>query len=221
MKSKKRVLLIDDHHLIRAGLRALLEDNERFTVVGEGEDGEQAVNLCLQCQPDVLVMDIAMKRLSGLEALPKVVARFPEIPVIILSMHASSDYLQRAFSSGARGYLLKDSAEVELELALNSVLQGQRYISPKLSDDVLNRIDNAETKGQHEAPSLTALTARQQEILQFIALGRGTKEIAYELELSVKTVESHRAQIMKRLQIRDVASLVRYAIKHGLISLDA
>ena len=214
MNTKKRVVLIDDHTLVRAGLRALIDDLQGYAVVGEGNSGAQALALALECAADVLVMDISMPELSGIDALPLVRARLPRLPVIMLSMHATRDYVLGAIRAGASAYLLKEAAENELELALNAVLQGQQYLSPKVSSTV---IDSLLQKSDGEPP---ALTARQREVLRLLALGRGTKEIAFELELSAKTVESHRAQIMERLSIRDVAGLVVYAIQHGIIRLD-
>ncbi len=214
-----RVILIDDHHLVRAGIRSLLEDTPGFEVAAEGADGSEAVELIQQHSPDILIMDIAMKHTSGIEALPKIKEAFPSLPVILLSMHATDDFLQQAFAAGAQAYLLKDSAEVELEMALKAVANGEKYVSPKLSDKLLSAMQNpGDSKDSLEANKV--LTKRQQQILRMLALGLGTKEIAYELNLSSKTVESHRAQIMERLKIRDIASLVRYAIKQGVISLD-
>lgn len=217
MQELKRVALVDDHHLVRAGLRALLEDLSGFDVVGEGADGSEVLELIDTVNPDILVIDIAMKRVSGLDILPDVKKLHPGLPVILLTMHNTSDYLQTAIERGANAYLLKDSAEVELELALKAVLDGQMYISPKLSEQLLETL-----KQDHEKEELNVnkvLTPRQTEILKMLAEGKGTKQIAYDLGLSVKTIESHRSQIMERLQIRDLASLVRFAIKNGITDL--
>jgi DNA-binding NarL/FixJ family response regulator len=210
-----RVLLIDDHTLVRAGLRALIDDLSGFSVVAEGADGDQAVALVQAQQPDVVIMDISMQRVSGLDALTQLRRLWPQLPVIILSMHAARDLVMRAIRAGASAYLLKEAAETELELALTAVLAGQQYLSPAVSGAV---IDSLLQRG--EAVETGVLTARQREVLQLLARGRNTKEIAYELSLSVKTVESHRAQIMERLAIRDLASLVVYAIRQGIIQLE-
>lgn len=210
----KRVVLIDDHTLVRAGLRALIDDLPGYAVVGEGSSGAQALPLVRQCAADVLVMDISMPGVSGIDALPLLRAQLPRLPVIMLSMHATRDYVLGAIRAGASAYLLKEAAENELELALNAVLQGQQYLSPKVSATVIDSLL------QSDATAAPALTARQREVLRLVALGRGTKEIAFELELSTKTVESHRAQIMERLSIRDIAGLVVYALQHGIIRLD-
>ena len=217
MKDRKKVVLVDDHHLVRAGLRALLDDLGDYEVVAEGADGNEVIELIEQTCPDVVVLDIAMKHKSGLDALTDVKALHPELPVILLTMHNTSDYLQTAIERGAHAYLLKDSAEVELELALEAVLRNEVYISPKLSEQILETI--SPTKQQVDLQPAKLLTPRQTEILKMLADGKGTKEIAYDLGLSVKTIESHRSQIMERLQIRDLASLVRYAIKSGITTL--
>ncbi|HSB95234.1 MAG TPA: response regulator transcription factor [Spongiibacteraceae bacterium] len=210
-----RVLLIDDHTLVRAGLRALIDDLRDFSVVAEGADGDQAVPLVLAHQPDVVIMDISMQRVSGLDALALLRQQWPQLPIIMLSMHAARDLVMRAIRAGASAYLLKEAAETELELALSAVLAGQQYLSPAVSgaviDSLLKRAEPVESE---------ALTARQREVLRLLALGKNTKEVAYELSLSVKTVESHRAQIMERLAIRDLASLVVYAIRQGIIQLE-
>ena len=217
MKDRKKVVLVDDHHLVRAGLRALLDDLGDYEVVAEGADGNEVIELIEQTCPDVVVLDIAMKHKSGLDALTDVKALHPDLPVILLTMHNTSDYLQTAIERGAHAYLLKDSAEVELELALEAVLRNEVYISPKLSEQILETI--SPTKQQVALQPAKLLTPRQTEILKMLADGKGTKEIAYDLGLSVKTIESHRSQIMERLQIRDLASLVRYAIKSGITTL--
>jgi DNA-binding NarL/FixJ family response regulator len=213
MSAPHRVVLVDDHTLVRAGLRALIDDLPDFTVVGEGSDGDQALTLIDQYRPDVMVMDISMQRVSGLDALDAVRQYRPQLPVIMLSMHALREYALRALRAGAAAYLLKEAAETELELALHAALAGQQYLSPKISSTVLEALRplTAET---------LPLTERQGEVLRLLALGYATKEIAFQLQLSAKTVESHRAQIMSRLAIRDVAGLVVYAIRHGIISLD-
>lgn len=218
-----KVVLVDDHHLVRAGIRLLLEDIDGYQVVAEGDDGSIAEELLNLHHPDILIMDIAMKTMSGLEALKIIKQSHPKVKVMLLSMHATSDYLQQAFELGAQAYLLKDSAEVELELALKAVSAGERYVSPKLSEKLLDSIANPQQPEQEdegiETDAVVPLTPRQRQILILIARGKGTKEIAYDLKVSSKTVESHRAQIMERLGIRDVASLVRYAIRKGLVSV--
>lgn len=209
------VLLVDDHTLVRAGLRALVEDIEGCRVVGESSDGDQLEQLVARLAPDLVIMDIAMKQVSGLQALKDLKRGHPELPVIMLSMYASRDYVIRALEYGASGYLPKESAKVELELAIQSIRAGNTYLSPTLSDEIVNVVLHR----SGDAPE-SPLTARQTQILALVARGQANKEIAGTLGVSVKTVEAHRAQIMDRLNIRDVAGLVIYAIKNGVISLD-
>lgn len=214
---QKSVLLIDDHRLVRAGLRNLIENMDGFHVVAEGADGSEALALAHQQQPDICVLDISMPDMSGIDALGEMRSRGCDTEVIILSMHDTSEYVNKALRSGADGYLLKDSAETELELALRAVLAGQIYLSPRISGDLVRAA--LAGGGLPPAAEEIPLTERQKEILRYIADGKATKEIAWELGLSAKTVESHRAQIMERLQIRDIAGLIRYAIRHGLTEL--
>ena len=208
-----RILLADDHTLVRAGIRALLAQMPDIEVVGEAGDGREALALVKALLPDVLLMDIAMTGMSGLEAAAQAKKECPGVKVIILSMHANEEYVMQALLVGAVGYLLKDAASVELELALKAAVAGQTYLSPAISRQV---IENYVTRVGGIVPP-DPLTARQREILQLVAEGRSTKEIAFALEISVKTVETHRAQIMERLDIHDVPGLVKYAIRTGLI----
>ena len=208
-----RVLLADDHALVRAGMRSLLRDIEGVEVVGEAADGAQALALAERERPDVVLLDIAMKGMNGLEAAARFRELHPGIKVIILSMHASEEYVLQALRAGAAAYLIKDSATAELELALRSVMRGETYLSPAISRQVVEGYVQRVGAGAGEDP----LTPRQREVLKRIAEGRSTKEIAFDLGLSVKTVETHRAQIMERVGIRDVAGLVRYAMRTGLV----
>lgn len=210
-----RVLLADDHTLVRAGFRSLLQSLAGIEVIAEADDGRQALRLIETHQPDVVLMDIAMPGLNGLEATIQVAQKFPYVHVIILSMHESEEYVLRALQAGATGYLLKDADTAELELAVKSVARGDTYLSPPVSKQVVS--DYVQRAGGALSP-LERLTPRQREVLQLIAEGQTTKEIAHTLGLSVKTVESYRAQLKERLDIRDVAGLVRYAIRTGLVS---
>lgn len=212
---KIRVLLADDHALVRSGIRALVQALDNLEVVGETGDGREALALIAKLRPDIVLMDISMPGLNGLEAAARVTEDFPGVRVIILSMHASEEYVLRALRAGAAGYLLKDMGPVELELALKAVAAGGTYLTPSVSkhlvEDYVRR-----AAGESSAP-LEQLTSRQREVLQLIAEGHTTKEIAGKLNLSVKTAETHRTQLMQRLDIHDVAGLVRYAIRVGLI----
>jgi DNA-binding NarL/FixJ family response regulator len=209
-----RVLVADDHTLVRAGIRALLEKLPEVEVVAEASDGRDALQMVKTHRPDVVLMDIAMPGLNGLEATRRMVKEFPRANVLILSMHASEEYVWQALSAGAAGYLLKGAELAELALAIKAVARGETYLSPPISKQVIKdyvrRVGGGETLFER-------LTPRQREILQLIAEGTTTKDIAKALEISVKTVETHRAQLMERLDIHDVAGLVRYAIKTGLV----
>ena len=211
-----RVLLADDHSLVRAGIRSLLGAMADVEVVGEAASGEEALELAARQQPDVVLMDIAMKGITGLQAAARMRETHPAVRVVILSMHSGEEYVLQALRAGAAGYLLKDAATGELELALRSVMRGESWLSPAVSRQVVEGY--VQRSGAEAAPDV--LTARQREVLRLVASGKSTKEIAFFLNLSVKTVETHRAQIMERLGIRDVPGLVRYALRTGLVPPD-
>jgi len=209
-----RVLLADDHTLVRAGIRALLESIDQVEVVAESEDGREALELIGKHRPDVALLDIGM-RLSGLEVAKRTETESPRTRVLILSMHADPSYVTQALRAGVAGYLVKGAAVAELPLAIKAVMNGETYLTPKISRSLVERfLDD----GEESADPLAGLTARQREILQLIAEGRTTKEIAGLLDVSVKTVETHRARLMERLDIHDVPGLVRFAIRAGLVS---
>jgi DNA-binding NarL/FixJ family response regulator len=210
-----RVLLADDHLLVRAGIRALLGALPDVEVVGEAATGEEAVVLAQELKPDVALLDISMQGMNGLEAARRIGEFATGVKVIMLSMHASEDYVARALRAGALGYLMKGSASQELERALAAVLAGERYLDSHISAEALRRhMDRTNAEGAQDI-----LTARQREILQLIAESLGTKEIAYRLGVSAKTVETHRRELMQRLNIHDVPGLVRYAIRNGIASV--
>ncbi len=208
-----RVVLADDHALVRAGIRSLLGAMADVQVVGEAASGEEALDIAAREQPDVVLMDIAMRGISGLEAAARMREQQPAVRVVILSMHSGEEYVLQALRAGAVGYLLKDAATGELELALRTVIRGESWLCPAVSRQVVEGY--VQRVGGEAGPDV--LTARQREVLRLVAGGKSTKEIAFVLNLSVKTVETHRAQIMERLGIRDVAGLVRYALRTGLI----
>jgi len=210
-----RILLADDHALVRAGIRTLLEKIPNVEVVGEASTGRQALEMVKTRLPNLVFMDIAMAELGGLEALPRITKDFPGVRVIILSAHANEEYVIRALRGGAAGYMLKDAATTELELAITSVSEDKTYLSPSISRPVIDSY--LERVGGQLSP-LEQLTPRQREILQLIAEGKNTKDIASGLDVSVKTIESHRLQLMERLNIHDIPGLVRYAIRSGLVS---
>jgi len=206
-----RVLIADDHAMVRAGIRALLEDIAGVVVVAEADTGRRAVDLALEHRPDVVLMDIGMKDLNGLDATAQIKARQCAARVIILSVHDNEAFVRQAMKAGASGYLLKGSPSMELGQAIEAVCAGETFLTPRASTALVEGYVRGEGGEQ-------ALTPRQREVLQLIAEGHSSKEIAYRLGLSPKTIDAHRAQIMDRLGIRDVAGLVRYAIRTGLVS---
>jgi DNA-binding NarL/FixJ family response regulator len=214
-----RVLLVDDHTLVRAGMRLLLQGFEAVEVVGEAGDGAAALQFVRQLRPDIVLMDILMEGLGGLEATARIREEHPEVRVIILSMVASEEHVLKALRSGAAGYLLKDAAVLELEFAIRAVSRGETYLSPPISKQVVEQYLQRVQGG--ERTDLDLLTPRQRETLRLVAEGRTNKEIARLLGVGIKTVETHRSQLMHRLNIRDLPGLVRYAIRTGLISSDA
>lgn len=208
-----RVLLADDHALVRAGMRALLETCPDVRVVAETGDGREAVELAAK-GVNIVLMDIGLPGLNGLEATARIVKEHPQVKVVILSMHANDEYIRQALQAGAAGYLLKDAAPVELDLALRAVAHGDTYLSPAISKRVIE--DYLAQAPARAGAAAQVLTARQREIPQLIAEGRSTKQIAALLGVSIKTVETHRADLMERLGIHDLAGLVRYALREGL-----
>ncbi|OOH78083.1 DNA-binding response regulator [Pseudomonas koreensis] len=214
------LLLVDDHSLIRAGVRALVLDIPGYAVIGEANDGSQLLEMVEQLSPDIVLLDISMKETSGLEALQRLKRVRPQSKVLILSMHTDPALIMQALESGAHGYLLKDTTATELEHALEALRNNERYLSPAIAHTVINQALTRNQKQQPEIADSHNLTARQLEILRLIVRGKSTREIANGLGLSIKTVETHRSQIMKRLQIFDVAGLVLFAVREQIISLD-
>ena len=213
--SNMRILLADDHTLVRGGIRALLESVPGVEIVAESGDGRQALELIGKHRPDVALLDITMPGLNGLEVANRVAKESPKTRVLILSMHTNETYVAQALQAGVAGYLLKASAVEELPLALKAVARGETYLSPAISRQV---VEGFLRQTEDEPGLMTALTPRQREILQLIAEGRSTKEIGADLGVSVKTVATHRAQLMERLGVNDVPSLVRWAIRAGMVS---
>lgn len=213
------VLLVDDHKITRQGLRSMIEKENDLEVIGEAEDGREALDLAKENSPDVVVMDISMPDLNGIEATRMILDECPNSRVLALSMHADRRFAAGIFSAGAKGYLLKDCAFDEVVEAIRTVSQGRAYLSPDISEVMLDDyVDRLGEDGDESAFSV--LTDRQREVLQLLAEGQTTRQIAQELDVSVKTIESHRQNIMEKLDIHNVAELTKYAVREGLTSLD-
>jgi DNA-binding NarL/FixJ family response regulator len=215
-----RVLLADDHTLVRAGIRALVAAIPGVEIVGETGDGQQALALVLALGPDVALLDVSMPGLNGLDLAARLAREAPGTRVAILSMHGTPSHVAQALRAGVKGYVLKDAAAAELPVLLGAVMRGEIYLSPAISRPVVEGFlgrDAAAGVGAR-VDAADGLTPRQREVLQLVAEGKSTKDVARLLDLSVKTVETHRGQIMERLQIHDLAGLVRYAIRTGLVS---
>jgi len=215
-----RVVLADDHHLVRQGLRALLERAEDVTVLGEAADGAEALALVERLHPDVLVLDLAMPHLNGLEAVARLRGGAGQTRALILSMYADESLVRQALRNGAKGYLLKRAVAEELLLAVRAVARGDTYLSPEVAGPLLTSLVESQDPGDALTP-LDRLTSREREVLQLIAEGHTNSQIAAHLALSEKTVEKHRGHLMAKLAVHDTAALVRLALKHGLIALDA
>jgi DNA-binding NarL/FixJ family response regulator len=218
MPMSVRIVLVDDHRLVRAGIRALLEKTPQGEVVGEAADGREAFALIEKQRPDIVLIDIAMPGLNGLDAVDRIKKEWPETKVIILSMHANEEYVVRALRSDVSGYLIKDAAVEELEDAIRTVTEGEVYFSRRISKRVIR--DYLTNTDEIRGP-LEQLSSRQREVLQLIGEGKNTKEIADILQVSVKTIEAHRLQLMQRLDIHDIPGLVKFAIRTGLVSAEA
>lgn len=214
---KLRILLADDHTVMRAGLRALLERQPNIEVVGEAENGRQTVELASAHIPDVVVMDIAMPNLNGVEATRRMISKQPAISVVILSMYSDESYVMRALEAGARAYLLKDSAVTDLIRAIEAVSQGKSFFSPKIGRILAEEYVRA-LKEKGVVDSYELLTPREREILQLLAEGKTNKEVAASLNLSVYTAETHRGNILQKLNLHSTAELVLYAVRKGIIS---
>jgi DNA-binding NarL/FixJ family response regulator len=214
---KIRVLVADDHNLIRAGLRLVISQESDFVVVGEAENGRQAMEKARELKPDVVVMDIGMPDLNGIEACRQILESLPDTQVVMLSMHSDEGYVLRALKAGARAYLLKDSAEADLARAIRAAASGKSFFSPAVAklllDDYMRKLERTGAEDSYEL-----LTPREREILQLVAEGKSSKDVANLLKLSVYTVETHRANILQKLNLKSVAELILYAVRKGIIS---
>jgi len=212
-----RILLADDHTVMRAGLRALFERHANFEVVGEAEDGPGAVQMAATLTPDVVVMDIGMPNLNGIETTRQILAKNPSTSIVILSMYSDESYVMRALQAGARAYLLKDSAVADVIRAVEAVIQGKSFFSPAISRILAEDYVRA-LKQQGASDSYELLTSREREILQLLAEGKSNKDVATKLDISVYTAETHRKRILQKLSLHNSAELVLYAVRKGIIS---
>ena len=212
-----RIIIADDHKIVREGLRALIEKQHDMEVVGEAEDGRETVAMAQETLPDIILMDVSMPDMNGIEATRRIKDKFPQIRILALSMHSDRRFAIEMLKAGSSGYLLKDSAFEELAHAIRAVLSGHTYLCHKIADVVIKDYMTITTK---EPSAFSALTAREREVLQLIAEGKSTKDAATALKVSVKTVETHRLQMMEKLGIRSVAELTKYAIREGLTSIE-
>jgi DNA-binding NarL/FixJ family response regulator len=214
---KIRILIADDHGIVRKGLRLQLEQHSDFEVVGEATEGREAVRMAEELAPDVVIMDIAMPNLNGIQATTQLVKKNPQIGVIILSMYSDETYLMRTLAAGAKGYLLKESADVDLHRAVEVVAQGKPFFSPAIADTLLeDYMRQLQQRGLQDSYDL--LTEREKEILQLLAEGKSNKDVAGVLNLSTNTVETHRTRIMQKLDLHSTADIVLYAVRKGIIS---
>jgi two-component system response regulator NreC len=215
--SSIQVLIADDHAIIRGGLRVLLERQPGIEVVGEGADGREAVDLALSLTPDIVMLDISMPRLNGIEAARRICSELPKTQVIILSVHSDESYVLKALKAGARGYLLKDALEPDIVQAVRVVHQGKSFLSPEISrllvEDYVRQMQHRQIDDSYEL-----LTSREREILQLLAEGKSNRDIANLLQVSVYTVETHRSHILQKLNLHSLADLILYAVRKGVIS---
>lgn len=216
MSNKKTIILADDHTILRAGLRSILSTQPELEVIAEVNTGKEAITMALALKPDLLLTDISMPKMNGTEAIRKLKKRLPELKSLVLTMHASEEHIHAALNAGANGYILKDDGHEELLIAIKNVLNGKMYLSPSICSNVINGYLNSSGSSK-PIPSWEALTNREREILKLIAEGSRSKDIAEYLSISVKTVEKHRSNLMKKLDLHGIVSLTNYATQNNLV----
>jgi len=217
MEPKKQIFIVEDHRLFREGLKAMLSPSQEYEIIGEAEDGLEAIRLIKKQKPDLVLLDLSMPRMNGFSVLREIKGAIPEIKVLVLSIHESDQYVLQAFEAKADGYAIKDSSREELRVAIRNVLEGEKYISPGVTDNVLERyLEGRKTLKSKSA--LDTVTEREKEILKLLGEGYQNKEIADLVHISVKTVEKHRANIMAKLDLHNAAALTAFAFEHGLIT---
>jgi len=217
VEGKTKVVIVEDHKLFREGLKSLLSDKDDLVVVGEAGDGIEAIRAVKKCRPDLLLLDLSMPKMNGISVMKEIKSQFPEIKIMALTIHESDQYVLEAFEAGADGYCLKDAGRNELMVAVDSVVQGKRYISPSISDNVLEGYMTGRKKLKSKT-TWDSITQREREVLKLLGEGYQNKEISDLLHISVKTVEKHRANIMNKLDLHNAAALTAFAIEHGLVA---
>jgi DNA-binding NarL/FixJ family response regulator len=217
VEGKTKVVIVEDHKLFREGLKSLLSEKDDLVVVGEAGDGIEAIRAVKKCRPDLLLLDLSMPKMNGISVMKEIKSQFPEIKIMALTIHESDQYVLEAFEAGADGYCLKDAGRNELMVAVDSVVQGKRYISPSISDNVLEGYMSGRKKLKSKT-TWDTITQREREVLKLLGEGYQNKEISDMLHISVKTVEKHRANIMNKLDLHNAAALTAFAIEHGLVA---
>ena len=216
METRRKIVIAEDHTILRAGLRALLSGQNGLEVIGEAGDGREAIRKVDTLQPDLLLIDLSMPKLNGIDAIREIKSQHPKIKIIVLTVHKSEEYIIAALQAGANGYMLKDASQNELLLAIDYVINGKTFLSPSISDKVVDAFLNTDKKDK-PAAVLDNLTAREREILKLVAEGNTNKKIADHLCISLKTVEKHRSNLMKKLDLRNTAALTAYAIAKKMV----
>ena len=216
VEGKTKIVIVEDHKLFREGLKSLLSDKADLEVIGEAGDGLEAIRTVKKCRPDLLLLDLSMPKMNGISVMKEIKNQFPEMKIMALTIHESDQYVLEAFEAGADGYCLKDAGRSELMVAVDSVLQGKRYISPSISENVLEGYMTGRKKLKSKT-SWDTITQREREVLKLLGEGYQNKEISEMLHISVKTVEKHRANIMNKLDLHNAAALTAFAIEHGLV----
>lgn len=214
-KEPYRIIIADDHGLIRKGLRTIIEIESDMQVIGEAEDGEKLLEFLIREQPDMIIIDISMPRLNGIDAIRKVVEQYPEIRILMLTMHRNSQYFYKAISAGAHGYLMKDDSDTELLTAIDTVRSGKTYISPQLSTEITNTMISAFR--EHRDPSIVKLTDRERGVLSLVVKGYTSKQIAKVLCLSPRTIDHHRAKLLKKFKMKNTVDLVKHVVGNSII----
>jgi DNA-binding NarL/FixJ family response regulator len=215
---KKKIVLAEDHTILRAGLKSLLESTQNFEVVGEADNGRDAIRRVAELKPDLIIVDLSMPGLSGIDAIREIKDRYPEIKALVLTVHCEEEYVHSSLEAGANGYVLKDATQTELITAAERVLEGRTYLSPDITEKVVNSYLQANKNNQEPATRWDSVTLRERQILKLIAEGHTNKSMANYLCISVKTVEKHRANLMKKLDLHNVSALTTYALEKGIIN---